>query len=193
MKKSIQHLFGILIPMRFFALALWKDSIVKICASVLLLLLLFSIFVFIIFPDAPRFAVTESLAIGNQPPGFQVTLLRIVPNSTYPEQDFFSRMISGPASNDLFIPIISHQYDGNDIVIKEYSASGDSSFVSRYNIADVIYPVNMQKEITERNGQLAFEKSDGTPAEESINLLQGIIDGQNISTRKFIQIGRAHV
>jgi len=113
-------------------------------------------------------------------------MLRVVENKPSEPQDFFSKLVHGTKPNDIFIPISSSRYEGTDIVIREFSASGDSSFVSRYNIADVVYPLKLEKGIVERNSGLFFETSDGIAIEESINDIQGFIDGQYLLKKKFI-------
>ena len=188
----------LLILVKFFvsiknALALlWKDKFTKVYAGIVGFLLLFSFLLFLISPDSAHFSGTKCLPIGNQPPGFSVKMLRMAENKPQPVQDFYLGLIFGRPSTDIYIPFISSHYDGVDIVVKEFSASGDSSYESRFNIADVVYPLNQGKKIIENSGALSFEKNDGTSAEESISVLQGIIDGQNIVIEKFV-LGTDHM
>ncbi len=172
--------------------SLWKDKFIKVYAGIIAFLLLFSFLLFLIFPESAQFSRTTYLPIGKQPPGFSVLMLKMVENKPEPVQGFYSRMVFGSSSNDIYIPIISSHYDGVDIVVKEFSASGDSSYESRFNIADVVYPLNQDKRIIEHNGAISFERNDGTSAEESISVLHGIIDGQNIVVKKFV-LGTDHM
>jgi peptide/nickel transport system permease protein len=150
------------------------------------LLILLAAFCYVLAPDPTQFANRKSLSIGNQPPGFEVTMLRVVDNKPADPQGFFSRHFYGVRPADTYVPISSSRYEGTDIIVREFSASGDSSFESKFNIADVVYPVNHQKEIVERNGGLFFETADGVATGESINDMQKFIDGQYLVQKKFI-------
>jgi ABC-type dipeptide/oligopeptide/nickel transport system permease subunit len=163
-----------------------KDKIALVGFILVMLLFLLSVFCYRIIPDKTTYANRSCLPIGNQPPGFEITMLRIIQNHPMQPQSFLSKLIYGTMANDILVPLTGSYYEGTDIVIKEFSASGDSSFESRYNIADVVYPVNMQKQIVERNRGLFFETVDGTVIEESINDIQGFIDGQYLVKKKFI-------
>jgi len=163
-----------------------KDKIALVGCMIAFLLFLLAVFCYTIIPDKTTYANRVCLPIGNQPPGFEITMLRMIQNKPAEPQNFLSKLVYGTKANDIFVPLSSSYYEGTDIVIKEFSASGDSSFESRYNIADVVYPVNMEKEIIERNRGLFFETFDGTVIEESINDIQGFIDGQYLVKKKFI-------
>jgi|GEM_PF-2009559 len=154
--------------------------------SFALLFCLISLFCYLLSPDKTPFANRTCLPIGNQPPGFEVNMLRVMENKPTVHQNFFSRLLFGTNSSDIYIPISSSRFEGTDIIVKEFSASGDSSFESHFNIADVVYPINEQKEIAERNGGLFFETADGVAVEESINDIQGFIEGQYLFRKKFI-------
>lgn len=161
----------------------------KLCVATAVFILLFLIigsFCYVLIPDNTEFAGRKCIPIGNQPPGFEVKMLRMVNNRPPEPQTFLSRIFQGVRSNETLIPITSSNYEGTDIVVREFSASGDSSFVSRFNIADVVYAVNLEKKIIERNGGLFFETAYGAAVEESISDLQAIIDGQNLVGKKFL-------
>ena len=192
MNKYLSVLFKFFIYIKSALTLLWKDKFTKAYAVTIAILLLFSFLLILIFPDSAQFSGTTCFPIGNQPPGFSVKMLRMAENKPQSLQDFYSRMVFGSISGDIYIPIISAHYDGADIVVKEFSASGDSSYEGRFNIADVVYPLNPGKKIIEHNGALSFEKNDGSAAEESISVLHGIIDGQNIALQKFI-LGTDHM
>src|SRR6187401_1624483 len=153
------------LPARIWSI-LRRDKIVFAGSIIAFLLFLLAVFCYMVIPDKTLYANRICLPIGNQPPGFEITMLRIMRNEPSQPQSFFSKLVHGSKPDDIFIPISSSHYDGTDIVIKEFSPSGDSSFESRYNIADVVYPLNLSKGITERNRGLFFETSDGTAVEE---------------------------
>jgi ABC-type dipeptide/oligopeptide/nickel transport system permease subunit len=163
-----------------------KDKIALAGSILASLLFLLAVFCYVVIPDKTTYANRVCVPIGNQPPGFEITMLRIIENKPTEHQNFLSKLIYGTKANDVLVPLSSSYYEGTDIVIKEFSASGDSSFESRYNIADVVYPVNTRKGIIERNRGLFFETVDGSVIEESINDIQGFIDGQYLVKKKFI-------
>ena len=176
--------------LRFASRKAWKvfkgDKVALGTLSFIFLLFLVAVFCYMFIPDRTQLVNRMSPPIGNQRPGFEVMMLRVMDNKSPEQQSFFSRAFHGIRSNDTYIAISSSRYVGTDIIVREFSASGDSSFESRYNIADVVYPLNPEKKITERSGGLFFEKTDGTVVGESINDLQAIINGQYLITKKFI-------
>ncbi len=107
-------------------------------------------------------------------------------NKTILIPDFVSKVFLGVPANDIYLPISSYRFEGTDIVVKEFSSAGDSSLESRFNIANVVYSIRPEKKIIERNGGLFFETSSGEVAEESINDMQKIIEGQYLVEKKFI-------
>ncbi len=169
-----------------------NDKVAILLSWFMTLLFIFSFLGYFFIPDKTQFANSVNPAIGNQPPGFEVKVLRIVKNRHAEPQHFFSKLIYGTVSNDVFLPVSSSHYEGTEIVVKEFSASGDSSFESRYSIADVVYPINSGNKIIERNGGLFFETNDGTPMEVSISDMQAIIDGQYLVQKKF-KLGTDHL
>jgi ABC-type dipeptide/oligopeptide/nickel transport system permease subunit len=186
---KINSLLEINTRFRFPSGRMWKvykkDKVTLAGIWVVILLILLATFCYLFIPDKTQHANRTCLPIGNEPPGFTVTVLRVMDNKPTVTQNFFSKIFFGLRRNDSYIPVSSTRYEGTDIVVREYSASGDSSFESRFNIADVVYPINPQKEIIERNGGLFFETADGVAIEESINDIQGFIDGQYLVKKKF--------
>lgn len=181
---KIQFLFfwDILKRLKFAFLLLWSDKVLRFSSVFMAFLVVVSFLLFFLFPESLQMAGTKCMQIGNQPPGFEVTMLKVTGNTPRQPGSF----LHVPESNDKYVPIVSHNYDGADIVVREFSPSGDSIYESRFNIADVVYPLNLTKEFVQKGGSLVFEKLDGTPAEESISVLHGIIDGQYIIVRKFV-------
>ena len=181
----------ILFPGKAWAI-LKKDRVSLAGTLFVILLFLFSCFYFIFIPDGTLFLNRVCLPIGNQPPGFEVRLLKVIDNKPNQVQSMFSKWIYGTRHKETFIPISSNHFEGTDIVVKEFSASGDSSFEIRYNIADVVYNISPDSRVAERNGGLFFESADGAAVEESVSDIQGIIEGQYIIRKKYI-MGTDHM
>ena len=177
--RTMRYISGAWIKLR-------GDKVAFVLSVLAFLLFLLAIFCYFVIPDKTTYANRICFPIANQPPGFEVTMLRIVQNKRAEKENFISKLIYGKKPNDFLVPISSSYYEGTDIVTREFSASGDSSFENRYNIADVVYPLNIEKGISERNRGLFFETVDGAAIEESINDIQGFIDGQYLVKKKFI-------
>ncbi|MEO8085562.1 MAG: ABC transporter permease [Bacteroidota bacterium] len=186
MKRFPDVFLKIKIPRNQVWNAMKKDKVIVSVAWFIILLFILATFSYQVIPDGTRFANRKCIPIGNQPPGFEVMMLKVMGNKPEESQGLFSRIVYGESFNNLYIPISSSHYEGTDIVVKEFSASGDSSFESRYNVADVVYTMNKQKKIIERNGGLFFENADGVQIEESISDIHAIIDGQYLFKKKFI-------
>lgn len=170
---------------RPFARAFRKNKLSRVTSWLVVFLFLTAALVYLFVPDKTPFANRVCLPISNQPPGFEVKMLRMMENKPTEVQGFFSRLVNGTRSNDIYLPISNSRYEGSDMIITEFSAAGDSSFESRYNIAEVVYALNTKKKIIERNGGLFFETADGLTVEESINDIQAFIDGQYLIRKKF--------
>src|SRR5436853_7763780 len=105
-----------------------KDKAALAAGIIAAMLFLLAVFCYFLIPDNTTNANRVCLPIGNQPPGFEITMLRIIQNKPMEHQGFISRLIYGNHPDDSYIPIGSSYFEGNEIVVKEFSASGDSSF-----------------------------------------------------------------
>src|SRR5512147_2214318 len=111
-----------------------RDRLFTATVCLVILLVCLASFCYVVIPDHTEFAGRKCIPICNQRPGFEVTMLRMVDNKPSVHQTFFSKIFFGMKSRETFIPIRSSRYEGTDILVRDFSASGDSSFESRYNI-----------------------------------------------------------
>jgi len=152
---------------------------------------LIAVFCYLIMPDHTPMANRMCLPISNQPPGFKVQMLRVVENKQPEKQNLFSKILHGRRTNEEWIAINGYRFDGNDIVIKEYTSASSSEasgeFIERrYNLANVVFPLNPAKKLSSENGYLSFETINGELHHENAASLQALIGQKFIFTKTFL-------
>ena len=145
-----------------------------------------AIFCYLIMPDPTPMANRMCLPISNQPPGFKVQMLRVVESKQSESQNFLSKIVYGHQSSEEWIAISGYHFDGNHIVVKEYTPIGSSAIERSFNIANVVFPLNPDKKVSLENGYLSFETINGEHHRENITNLMTLIEQKFIFTKTFL-------
>ncbi len=144
---------------------------------------------FAITPDSTPDANDQLLELSKKRPGFKVQMLEVRKNEASHHVNIFSKMLFGEVSDYRSIPFSSYKFDGNDIVLTEYTGEDKRPGADfKFNLADVVYPVNTasiennaEKGYVEFNELGSIKKTRKTAKE-----LQIEIEKNNIITKKFI-------
>ena len=159
-----------------------------------LFIIVISVFIFIggysICPDSSPDANEQKPELQIKKPGFTVKLLYIRKNEQNHSTNFFSSMLFGETSNFTSITVYNYEYLGNDIVIEEFTGNQPNRGTKiRLNLADVVYDINISKEIKndENSGNIEFYRiDDDNKTTVNAKQLQSIIEKEHIKTKKFI-------
>lgn len=154
------------------------------------LCMIMAILGFSITPDSTPDANDQLLELSKKPPGFEVKMLQTRKNEPSHEVNFFSKMIYGEVSDFRSIPFSAYHFDGNDIVIREYTGDEKRQGTDiRYNLADAVYAIDYNTPIVNNvaEGYTEFyEFGSNKKIRKTIKELIVEVEKNNIVTRKYI-------
>ena len=139
----------------------------------------------LIRPDGTPMANDQILEITTQKPGFTVNLLKIKKNQKHKDNSFWEIVNVGTESGYTAIPIYDYSFEGYNLVVEKYTGGDvNNGQVVKYNLADIVYPLDHNK-VTESDGYLNFYSLDEGKKHISIEELKKTIKENNIVTRKY--------
>ncbi|HLC83849.1 MAG TPA: ABC transporter permease [Bacteroidia bacterium] len=154
------------------------------------LCMIMAILGFSITPDSTPDANDQLLELSKKPPGFEVKMLQTRKNEASHDVNFFSKMIYGEISNFRSIPFSDYHFDGNDIVIREYTGDEKRQGTDiRYNLADAVYAIDYNTPIVNNvaEGYTEFyEFGSNTKIRKTVKELIAEVEKNYIVTRKYI-------
>src|SRR5688500_14986215 len=116
-----------------------KNKLAMFGLIIIFLCMLMAVLCFLIIPDSTPDANDQLLELQKKPPSFTMKMLQTRKNELPHKVNIVSKMIFGEVSDFRSIPFSDYHFDGNDIVVREYT--GDTKRVGtdiKYNLADVI-------------------------------------------------------
>lgn len=137
---------------------------------------------YLITPDSTPFANNQSLELATKKPGFSVLILNRRLNKPSIEISMFHKMLYGAPKEFESIPIINYKFDGDNIVIEQYTGmTPNNGAISNYKLIDVVYPFSEFPDLN--NGT-----SDGKTANQnpSVKELQVWVERSFIFEKYFI-------
>jgi peptide/nickel transport system permease protein len=164
-------------------LAMFGLIVIGLCMTV-------AILGFLITPDSTPDANDQLLELSKRPPGFKVQMLQTRKNEPQHNVNFLTKMIFGEVSNFRSIPFSEYHFEGNDIVVREYT--GDEKRIGteiKYNLADVVYAINYNTQIENnvKEGYTEFyEFGSSQKVRKNIKELQAEVEKNYIVTKKYL-------
>jgi len=153
----------------------------------IILTILISVFCYILSPDSTPDSNDQHLELAARKPGFKVNMLHVVKNGVIRYESFFHRIFLGSESPFENIPFLDYHFEGDKIILREYSDPGDpGKFYKEINLADVVYPLAVNKPVVTKNDSITFFLADGTTKSNDIASLQRIITDDHIEMKRFI-------
>jgi ABC-type dipeptide/oligopeptide/nickel transport system permease subunit len=143
-----------------------------------------------ITPDCTPDANDQILELSKKPPGFEVKMLQTRKNEPSHDVNFFSKMLFGEVSNFRSIPFSDYHFEGNDIVVREYT--GDEKRVGtdiKYNLADVVYAINYNTPIVnnvEQGYTEFYEFGSNKKIRKDVKELREEVEKNYIISKKYI-------
>ncbi len=154
------------------------------------LCMIMAILGFSITPDSTPDANDQLLELSKKPPGFEVKMLQTRKNEPSHEVNFFSKMIYGEVSDFRSIPFSDYRFDGNDIIIREYTGDEKRQGTDiRYNLADAVYAIDYNTPIVNNvaEGYTEFyEFGSNKKIRKTVKELIAEVEKNNIVTRKYL-------
>lgn len=154
------------------------------------LCMIMAILGFSITPDSTPDANDQLLELSKKPPGFEVKMLQTRKNEPSHDVNFFSKMIYGEVSDFRSIPFSDYHFEGNDIIIREYTGDEKRQGTDiRYNLADAVYAIDYNTPIVNNvaEGYTEFyEFGSNKKIRKTVKELIAEVEKNNIVTRKYI-------
>ena len=167
-----------------------KNKLAMFGLIVIGLCMIMAVLGFSITPDSTPDANDQLLELSKKPPGFEVKMLQTRKNEPSHDVNFFYKMIYGEISNFRSIPFSDYHYDGNDIIIREYTGDEKRQGADiRYNLADAVYAIDYNTPIVNNvaEGYTEFyEFGSSTIIRKTVKELIAKVEKNNIVTRKYI-------
>ena len=91
---------------------------------VIIIAVLIAIFAYFIAPDPSPFANRIILEIGGENPGFKQSFIKVKKNKDVGATGFFKQLISGKEDTYYYVPIVSHEENGDSIIVQKYIDDG---------------------------------------------------------------------
>lgn len=167
-----------------------KNKLAMFGLIVIGLCMIMAVLGFSITPDSTPDANDQLLELSKKPPGFEIRMLQTRKNEASHDVNFFSKMLFGQVRNFRSIPFSDYHFEGNDIVVREYT--GDEKRIGtdiRYNLADAVYAIDYNTPIVnnvEEGYTEFYEFGSNTKIRKTVKELQAEIEKSNIITRKYI-------
>lgn len=140
----------------------------------------------IIRPDSSPKANNQILEITTRKPGFSIEVLKIRKNEEKQSRSFWTLFSTGLESNYKLIPIYDYSFEGTNVVVEKYTGNEiNNGQILRFNLAEVVYPLDHNQVIETKNG-LEFYTIDEGKKQVSIEELRREVENNNIVNQSYI-------
>lgn len=154
---------------------------------VIILAILLSVFAYLISPDSTPYANDQHLELSTKKPGFQVDMLKVRKNENLSSEGFISQLLYGQVSKYKMIPFSSVRYEGDELVVEEYSdGDGSVKFESSYKLVDIVFALQANQNTTLINGMYEFVDLQGLRHEVSQSELISRIEADHFTQEIFL-------
>lgn len=137
-------------------------------------------------PDFTPKANNQILEITTQKPGFEVAILNVRKNNDLPPYNFFKKFTYGEENLFKNVPIYDYKFEEEFIVIEKYTGyEKNDGQILKFNLANVVYPIDRNQKIRAANGNIYFTDFYGNAQTASIDDLRKKIETEQIVEKKF--------
>src|SRR4051812_31228821 len=166
-----------------------KNKLAMLGCVIISFCLLIAVLGYAITPDSTPDANNQLLEISKKPPGFKVSMLQVRKNESPHGTNFFNKMLFGEQSDYRSVPITSYQFKDDAIVCKAYNTSSKKETEIRFNLADVVFAVNVDSILKTnlQEGSIEFyDLTTNKKIKKQIAELKMEIEQQHIIIKKYI-------
>lgn len=157
---------------------------------IILLSCIVAVLGYLITPDKTPYANDQKPELNIKPPGFRVSMLKVIRNQETTEQGWLSLMLSGQKQAFSTYPFYTYTFDGPDIVLEEYTGhEPNQGTLSRFNLAGVVYRLDPSKpaRYDSLRQEILFYTYDGSePVRRDIDGLRQLVVKEHILNRHYL-------
>jgi len=141
----------------------------------------------VIRPDGTPYSNDQVLEITTKIPGFSVDLLHIKKNQKNKEVGIWEYLTSGAEHDFKAVPVYDYSFEGVNIIVEKYTGGEvNNGPMVKYNLADVVYALDYNTEVTELGGYLDFYTvNDKEKKHVSIEELIASVKENNIVSKTY--------
>ena len=140
--------------------------------------------------DKTPFANDQKPELHILAPGTSVHFLLVRKNELVQEENVLSRILFGTQSPFQSIPFYALEFRADKVFVEEYTGHNpNNGYVSEFNLADVLYPLQNKKEVVYDSIRqcLRFMQLGGTELkEEDINAMQEKVRKDHVRGKRFL-------
>lgn len=137
-------------------------------------------------PDSTPKANDQNLEITLKPPGFEMMILKVRRNEQVNKVSFSDQLLWGIESPYRTMPIYGYTFEGNDVLIEKYTGdSPNNGEIIRFNMADVVYPIDVSKHAYVEANTVNFYALDGKQYNLNIEELRQAVLNEHIVKKTY--------
>lgn len=144
---------------------------------------------YLITPDSTPNGNLQFPELNIKKPGFKARFLKVKKNEESNKVGFFTGMQEGVTNNYRMIPLYDYFFEDNDIIVEQYTgAQPNNGPHIRFNLADVIYPIDFNKPFRSypNRGLMEFYIVGNTVIiSQSIENMRRKVEEENIVEKKY--------
>lgn len=171
---------------------LWQNRVAIAGLVYIITMAVMGLLGYLIMPDDTPNANDGAVQIQKQPPGFEVTMLKMRKNTHYEERSWLQKMLKGQESPYILQPISDYEIDGVKI---NYRPVGRADQMESLEWIPMALPLNVgnsaffdryQKNYYIENGVVNYVNVDGIQKQSSLEDLKSDFEKNNIEKRHYI-------
>jgi peptide/nickel transport system permease protein len=162
-----------------------KNKLALFGIAIICLATLIAVFGPLIRPDSTPKANDQILEITTKKPGFTVDILHVRKNGESEKTSLWSKFSNGVETGYKSVPIYDYSFEGSNIIVEKYTGGDvNNGQILKFNLADVLYPLD-HNEVVQSNGKLEFYSVEDGKLSLSIEELKKAVKANNIEAKKF--------
>ncbi len=166
-----------------------RDKVAFVGLLIIFISVMVAVLGAIVRPDATPMANEMSLQLSAKDPGFTVKTLLVRKNKAEDKKLFYELMFFGGKENDYtVVPINNYWFENNNLIVEQYTEDTKTTgIIAKYNIADVVYPIDYNNyfDPDASDGFLEFYVINGDKQKVSVEDLKNQIVSKNITTQTY--------
>mgnify|MGYP003872094947 CR=1 FL=1 len=142
-----------------------------------------------ITPDSTPNGNLQFPELNIKKPGFEMQFLKVRKNEESNAKGFFAKTQEGETNDFRLIPMYDYYFDNNDIVVEQYTgAVPNNGQEVRFNLADVLYPIDHNKPFRSyaTRGLMEFYSlNDSNIISMPIGEMRMLVEKESFTNKKF--------
>jgi peptide/nickel transport system permease protein len=164
-----------------------KNPISLISISAICLFTIIGMLGYLISPDQTPNANNQFLELAAQKPGFVAQMLKVRKNQTPIKQNILKTLFQGKESNYFYFPFSDLRFQGDSIILSEFSGNGhEVSFTRSFYLPDVYFALRKTYEWRSESDSFLVELTNSEKLTIDRSSLIQKIKNENIIKRRFL-------